>query len=316
MKFKKPKFWDFDKPNLLSYLLLPFTFPIIVNNLLLNYKLKKKTIGIKKICIGNIYVGGTGKTPSVIKLFNILKKSYPNICTGKKFYSSQIDEQILLRNKTHLVCYNSREKVIEKAQQSKFEIIIFDDGLQEKSISYDLEIVCFDTENWIGNGFILPSGPLREKIESLKKYDAVFLKGNNADIIQKISLIKNVNPKIKIFQTYYKPSNLNKFNPKNKYLIFSGIGNPKNLKKILLNNNINVVEEIIFPDHYTYKDKDIDKIKIAAKNLNAKIITTEKDYVKLSEQNRIDIDYLEIDLEIKDEKKLIDFIKSKIDEKH
>ena len=90
MKFKKPKFWDFDKPNLLSYLLLPFTFPIIVNNLLLNYKLKKKTIGIKKICIGNIYVGGTGKTPSVIKLFNILKKSYPNICTGKKFYSSQI----------------------------------------------------------------------------------------------------------------------------------------------------------------------------------------------------------------------------------
>ena len=84
----------------------------------------------------------------------------------------------------------------------------------------------------------------------------------------------------------------------------------------MLNNNINVVEEIIFPDHYTYKDKDIDKIKIAAKNLNAKIITTEKDYVKLSEQNRIDIDYLEIDLEIKDEKKLIDFIKSKIDEKH
>ena len=316
MKFKKPKFWDFDKPSLLSYLLLPFTFPIRVNNLLLNSKLKKKTIGIKKICIGNIYLGGTGKTPSVIKLFNILKKFYPSICTGKKFYSSQIDEQILLRNKTFLICHKSREKVIEKAQQSKFEMIIFDDGLQEKNISYDLEIVCFDNENWIGNGHILPSGPLREKIESLKKYDAVFLKGDNADIIQKISLIKKVNPKIKIFQTYYKPSNLNRFNPKNKYLVFSGIGNPKDLKKILLDNNINVVEEIIFPDHYTYKNKDIDKIRITAKNLNAKIITTEKDYVKLSEQNRIDINYLEVDLEIKDEEKLINFIKSKIDEKH
>tara|TARA_B100000989_G_scaffold249485_1_gene197092 strand:+ start:3879 stop:4829 length:951 start_codon:yes stop_codon:yes gene_type:complete len=316
MKFKKPKFWDFDKPNLLSYLLLPFTFPIIINNLFLSSKLKKKTLGIKKICIGNIYLGGTGKTPSVIKLFNILKKFYPNICTGKKFYSSQIDEQILLRDRTHLICYKSREKIIKKAKQLKFEIIVFDDGLQDRNISYDLEIVCFDIENWIGNGYILPSGPLREKIESLKKYDAVFLKGENTDVTQKISLIKNINPKIKIFQTYYKPSNLNRFNIKDKYLVFSGIGNPKNLRKILLGNNINVVEEIIFPDHYTYKDIDIDKIRITAESLNAKIITTQKDYVKLSEQNRIDIDYLEVDLEIKDEEKLIDFIKSKIDEKY
>ena len=99
MKFKKPKFWDFDKPNLLSYLLLPFTLPVRVNNLLLNSKIKSKNIGIKKICIGDIYLGGTGKTPSVIKLFNILEKFYSSVCTGKKFYSSQIDEQIILRKK-------------------------------------------------------------------------------------------------------------------------------------------------------------------------------------------------------------------------
>ena len=84
----------------------------------------------------------------------------------------------------------------------------------------------------------------------------------------------------------------------------------------MLGNNINVVEEIIFPDHYTYKNEDIDKIKVVAKNLNARIITTEKDYVKLSEQNRIDINYLEIDLKIKEEEKLINFIRSKLDEKH
>ena len=316
MKFKNPKFWDFDKPSLLSYLLLPITLPKRLKNLLLNSKIKAKNIGIKKVCVGNIYLGGTGKTPSVIKLFNILEKFYPNICTGKKFYSSQIDEQIILKKRTHLICYKSREKIIKKAQDSKFEMIIFDDGLQDKNVSYDLEIVCFDSENWVGNGYILPSGPLREKIESLKKYDAVFLKGENSDIIKKINLIKNVNPKIKIFQTYYKPTNLSKFNPKNRYMIFSGIGNPKDLKKILLGNNINVVEEIIFPDHYTYKNEDIDKIKVTAKNLNARIITTEKDYVKLSKQNRIDIDYLEIDLKIKDEEKLINFIRSKLDEKH
>ena len=70
------------------------------------------------------------------------------------------------------------------------------------------------------------------------------------------------------------------------------------------------------PDHFNYTNEEISNIKKRAENIGAKIITTEKDYVKLSEQNRIDIDYLEIDLEIKDEKKLIDFIKSKIDEKH
>ena len=83
MKFKKPKFWDLKKPNWISLLLLPLTFPLQVNNLFLKNKVKKKINNIKTICVGNIYVGGTGKTPTAMKLNEILKELKIKTCIGK-----------------------------------------------------------------------------------------------------------------------------------------------------------------------------------------------------------------------------------------
>ena len=125
-------------------------------------------------------------------------------------------------------------------------------------------------------------------------------------------MIKKYNKNIKIFETYYKPININKFNDKNKYVIFSGIGNPESFKKTLTKNNFNIIKEIKFPDHYRYTQKDIDKIKLQAINLNAKILTTEKDFVKLNDNAADGIEFLEIELVIKEENELINFIKSNI----
>ena len=74
MKLKKPSFWDLTKPNLLSYLLIPFSLPIILRNFLFRFLKKKKISEIKTICVGNIYLGGTGKTPLTIKISQILKQ--------------------------------------------------------------------------------------------------------------------------------------------------------------------------------------------------------------------------------------------------
>jgi len=312
MKFKKPIFWDLKKPSFISNILLPFTIIIKLNNFLLNLKSKKKVQKIKTICIGNIYIGGTGKTPTTIKLFQILKKLTDNLSTAKKFYKSQNDEQIILKKKTNLITGKNRNEIIDKAVESKQELLIFDDGLQDKYINYDLQFVCFDAKKWLGNGRLIPAGPLRENLNSLKKYDGIFLKNIDDKSSHIISLIESINPKIKIFITNYKIKNLGQFNKNDNFLIFSGIGNPENFKELLSNNNFNVIKEIIFPDHFQYKKQDIENVLKIANNLNAKIITTEKDYVKIKDFNISSIKFLELDLEIKNEENLLNFIKKEI----
>ena len=99
MILKKPDFWNKEKPNIISFLLTPFTLPLLINNFFLNKFKKVKSKKIYYICIGNIYVGGTGKTPSTIKLFKILEKIYKKVTTAKKLYYSQSDEISLLKKK-------------------------------------------------------------------------------------------------------------------------------------------------------------------------------------------------------------------------
>jgi len=310
MILKKPKFWDYKKPNLLSYFLLPFTLPIIINNFFLGVKkITKINQKIKKICIGNIYVGGTAKTPLTIKMYQILTKLNFKTATIKKFYPHHTDEQELLTQKTKLYSSKDRIKSLNQAIENDLDVAIFDDGLQDKSINYDLTFVCFNNINFIGNGFLIPAGPLREKIERISRYDAVFINGNKKDNTTLKLSIRKHNKKIHIFESYYDPVDINRFRTDEKFLIFSGIGNPESFKETLITNNINVVDEIIFPDHYHYTKKEIDKIKILAKNLNAKIITTEKDYVKIDNNENEDIEFLKIDLKIQEEEKLINYLK-------
>ena len=308
----KPKFWDFKKPNYISYLLLPFTLPIKLNNYFLSLKKNKKYKNIKTICLGNIYVGGTAKTPLTIKLSQILQKLNFKTATIKKFYKNQIDEQKLLSKKSNLYCKKNRVDALNEALKDKIDIAIFDDGLQDAFLDYDLSFVCFNNINWIGNGSLIPSGPLREKLTSIFKYDAIFLNGNEEDNSDIKDSIRKINKNIKIFETYYHPINVHKFDLEDNYLIFSGIGCPHSFKKTLLKNKFKIIKEIEFPDHYQYTKKDLEKIRSIAINLNAKIITTEKDYVKIPQANLNKIYFLEIDLIIKKQDELISFIKSKI----
>ena len=253
-------------------------------------------------------MGGTGKTPLTIKLFNIFNDNNIKTVTAKKNYKNQIDEQIILKKKTKLIVANNRLNAIKNAIDNSYEVIIFDDGLQDSQIDYDLKFVCFKVKSWIGNGQLIPAGPLREKLQSLKKYDAVFLNGeiNNSKDIEKI--IYSINSKIKIFYTYYEPKNLKEIDLERKYLIFSGIGEPSDFKEILLKNKFKISKEIIYPDHYKYSKNDIEEIIKQAKLINAGIITTEKDYIKIFENFKKEINCLEVELKVYEEKNLKNFI--------
>ncbi len=312
MILNKPKFWDLKNANFVSYLLLPFTLIVYLNNLFQSLKDPERNEGIKSICVGNIYLGGTGKTPTTLEIFKILTNLNFKVAIGKKFYPSQKDERIILKNNSNLIISKTRREILEKAKKSKYDIIIFDDGLQNKSIFYDLKIVCFDSQNWIGNGLLIPSGPLRENLNSLKNYDCIIVKENSKKKHEIINKIKKVNKRIKIFYSEVKIINLKRINKNKKYLIFSGIGNSDSFKNTLLENKINVIEEIIFPDHYNYKKQDIVKIKKRAIKIGAKILTTEKDFVKISKKDRKSINLIKINLNIKNKKNFINYLKLKI----
>ena len=311
MKFKKPNFWDYKKPNIIAYLLLPLSYMLNFINFL-NIKKKIKTQSIKTICVGNIYVGGTGKTPLAIKINKILNNLNFKTAFIKKDYYDQMDEQKILSVNGQLFCEKNRIDALKKAINESIDVAIFDDGLQDKELSYALTIVCFNIQSWIGNGLCLPSGPLRENLSSLKKYDAVFLNGNGEEALTIQNIIKNIKPNLKVFEAQYIPLNLEKLDLNQNYLVFSGIGNPDSFIKTLKKYNFKILKTLNFPDHYKYSDQDIVKIKDTAKNLKAKIITTEKDYNRLNKLNSEGISYLEVELKVINEKELTNFLNRKL----
>ncbi len=218
----------------------------------------------------------------------------------------------MLETKGKLFCEKDRIDATNKAINKKFNVAIFDDGLQDKNIKYDISIVCFNERIGIGNGFVLPSGPLRENLKSLKKYDVAFLNGNDLKISNFEKKIKEKFPHLKIFKSTYSITNLQELDNNERYLVFAGIGNFDNFTDMLKKNNFRVVNTILYPDHYNYSDSDIKKIRDMAKFGEAKIITTEKDYLRLTDENKKGINVAKIKLDIKNHDEFVDFLNKKL----
>jgi tetraacyldisaccharide 4'-kinase len=292
MKLTKPIFWK--SKNIISILLLPLTIITLIINISKKIYSKKKFF-IKTICIGNIFLGGTGKTSLAIEIQKLLGKKFKTVFI-KKNYHNQIDEINLLKNKGDVISKKNRESALFLASK-KYDLAILDDGLQQKNIDYGLKIVCFNTKEGLGNEFLLPAGPLRESVGSLKNYDIAFLNGENKNNNLVIRL-KSINKNLKIFEGKYKPENLSKFNLKTKYLMFCGIGNPHEFVETLKKYKFKIKKKIIFPDHYKISPYEIKKLKTKAKNEGLSIITTEKDFFRLDRLERKNIKFLKIKLEV------------------
>ena len=279
MKFYKPIFWQ--NNNFWSISLYPFSLITHTVNFFKKFS-SRNVFKIKVICVGNIFIGGTGKTALAIEIYKLLKKNYKTVFI-KKNYKNQRDEINLLRNKGAIISNSSRLKSLYLAQKNNFSLAVMDDGLQQKNIKYDLKIVCFNSTEGLGNGFLLPAGPLRESINELKYCDIAILNGEKINNRLKRK-IKEINKDIKIFEGTYEPENLKNLNINRNYLMFCGLGNPEEFKKTLIKYKFKIKKEFIFPDHYQFSTNEIRHLKNIAKKENLSVITSEKDYQRLNKR--------------------------------
>ena len=306
MFFFKPKFWDKNQISVFSILLFPISLLIKLVSFFKLIFIKKYNFSVPVICVGNIYLGGTGKTPFCIELFSILKSLNKNPAFIKKKYNSFKDEFNLLKIRGPVFESKKRKNAINEAIKNNSDVVILDDGFQDFSIKKNLSIICFNSNQLIGNGLAIPSGPLREGLSSLSRANLVIINGKKDLNFEKKILEKN--KEIKIFYLNYELLNIDEIK-NNKILAFAGIGNPINFFNMLKEKGLDLHKEISFPDHYNYSQKELENLISMAKNNNAILLTTEKDYLRIEENYRKNIFYIKIKIKIENKDKLIQEIK-------
>ena len=310
MYFIKPKFWDEKKNSFLSILLYPFSIIYYVIT-----EIKKKIyiprkFNIPIICVGNIYIGGTGKTSAAIEIAKILNQ-FKKICfltkgygrkSKKDIYLNELnisnqnsedtgDEALLLNKFGHVYISNNRPKAIKNIIKLGYEVIILDDGFQDHIIFKNINILCFDSKNWIGNNNLIPAGPLREPLKSIKEANFIIIKGAKNQIIEK--KIKTISSNVEIIYAENRIENIETFKNKN-FIAFTGIGNPYSFFNALIDSNIKIIKQIIYPDHFQFTEKNYKTLFQEAENNNCNLITTEKDWVRIKEQFKDKVYYTKL----------------------
>ena len=326
-----PEFWY--KKDLISrfktLLLLPFSIIWILLSLIKRNFAKRYKSHLKVICIGNLSIGGTGKTPFSIQTYKILEilgykpvfltRGYRGLTKGpilvnKSHNHRDVGDEALLLSKVGTTIVSSNRcigaKYIENLKKN-YDIIIMDDGLQNYQLEQDIKLLLIDKKLLFGNGYCIPAGPLRETItQGLKKIDAIIFTGDGdtKDInLNFINNIQNFDTKLEIKNTFK--------TKQNNFLAFCALGNPIKFFNTLKKNNFKIVLTKSFPDHYEYKNKDINTLKEEANNRNLKLITTEKDYVKIDDkENKISVLPIEINFSKADGNKFKSFLKEKIND--
>jgi tetraacyldisaccharide 4'-kinase len=299
---------------------LLFVFPIhllfiFLKNLLYDLKIfKTRKVDAKVVSIGNIALGGTGKTPTTIAIANFLeKKGYAvGIVTrghGRENISNSFllkdhgwkecgDEVILLKNNTssNTHIFVSLDKIYAAEQLSKMgcDIVLLDDGFQHRRIHRDIDIVLLGPENqnkkW---QLIYPYGLLREPYCYLRRADITI--STKSNLIKSTNLRSDYALSLEIKKEIISSGsikNIHDLGNKSGIISVCSIGDPESFSKTLSNINIDVNKKLVFPDHWPFSLSDIEKInRLAVKEGLKHIVCTEKDFVKLLEfKNVLNVD--------------------------
>jgi tetraacyldisaccharide 4'-kinase len=326
MHFKTPSFW-YKENHLLSIILLPLAglYKAIAA---INAACQKKRAykpQIPTICLGNIIAGGSGKTPAAIAIHKLVKAQWPHlspvfltrgyggteknavIVSSEKHSAAMVGDEALLLAK-HGAVVKSADRIAgtQMAQDHKADLIIMDDGLQNHTLSGTIKIMIIQGTKGFGNGRLIPAGPLRENITTAtERMDAFILVGQDKnDIVKTLPQNKPVFYADVITAPQW-PANAN-----TRYIGFCGLAHPDLFKKTIEDAGLTLKDFVSFADHHSYTKSNLDTLAQTAQAQNARLITTEKDAVKLPqsfiEAHKVEI--VPIEMDFKDPQKLIDFI--------
>ena len=340
MLLKTPKFW-YTKTSgtqelpthfcALSQILKPVSVLYQLGHRLNQKFTKRYKAPLPVICIGNVTAGGSGKTPTCISLSSLIKKSglfsspyfltrgYGGNDTGPRHIEDhdtvhQVgDEPLLLASYSNTIISKNRVDGAKKAHDLGADVIIMDDGLQNMSIDKTLSFMVIDGSMGLGNQLTLPAGPLREPFSyALNRSDAIIIIGEDTYGVS--HLIPSDKP---IFTANILPDITVSSIPTDKpYFAFAGLGIPEKFYTTLRNDELEIVETCNFPDHYPYTENDISLLLEKAKPLGASLITTEKDYVRLSKTLQKQVYMYPVTLKWDNESSLIRFIVEKIENRN
>lgn len=298
--WQPPGFWWRDRPRLAACLLAPLAaaYGFVAGRRLQQPGLRLK---IPVICVGNFVVGGAGKTPVVIALAErlraagetpwILSRGYrsaaeygpPLRVDPQRHHAADVgDEPLLLARAAPVLVSADRVQSAQMAVAQGASLLILDDGLQSPGLEKDLRLVVVDAEAGIGNGLVLPAGPLRAPLlPQLQFASAMLILGAGAQGRSLAALAEKHGVPILHGRLVMAPDDAMMLHGR-RVVAFAGIGRPEKFFISLAEVGAEIVEKIAFPDHASYSATTIGELQRKAAAADAALVTTEKDFARFS----------------------------------
>lgn len=304
---KAPKFWNSKTKlsTLLSLILVPFSWLYYLVGRLLYGRIKPEKLPVPVICVGNISVGGAGKTPVALYIGELVKNKGVNtffisrgyggsqksaIRVDADIHGAELvgDEPLLLAEILPTIIGKNRLEVAKFAIEQGAELIIMDDGLQNPSIEKDLSFIVTDRRLGFGNERLLPAGPLREPVAAgLNKADAVI-------IVNPANFIPTAMPDTSMLIARSKAKDSMLALKGKRIIAFCGIAVPTKFFDMLREVGADIIRAVDYPDHYPYKEKDLLFLFREAKKHNAELVTTSKDAARMKKQFKQEMESIKI----------------------
>ena len=324
---KAPKFWYQKKDTYLSTLLYPFSLLFRFGTRIRYIISNKKMSPLPIICVGNIVVGGAGKTPVALKIGKLLIKAGYKPHFISKGYAGLIKKSTLVQTWHSAKSVGDESILLSKvaptwigldriyssvlAKKEGADCLIMDDGFQNPTIEKDFSIIVINADQEFGNKRVIPSGPLRESIRrGLSRTNLIISIGNISE-----ELKKSIPSNIPIISSKFEIKKESRSFKGQNIIAFAGIAYPEKFFKSLEDQGSKIVKQISYPDHYIYTENDILSLAETANSTKSILVSTQKDYVRIPKTYRSLVNTLEGEITFNNQELLIEILSNIIENK-